>query len=102
MKTLRRAAPEAMRAPTLNEAKLFDRLVHEQILPHVACGKGSLEDGLKHYLNDGRTHSFWNLLEVQPAGTPDRGIEKSLKRTRDSAASQPSAPASSGQTALCF
>eukprot|EP00971_Amphidinium_carterae_P337806 6474829-Amphidinium_carterae.1 len=46
IKALCRVAPEAMRTPTLNEARLFDRLVHEQILPHVARGDGSLEEGL--------------------------------------------------------
>eukprot|EP00971_Amphidinium_carterae_P327386 6458717-Amphidinium_carterae.1 len=101
-KALRRVAPEAMRSPTLNEARLFDRLVHEQILPHVARGDGSLEAGLRFYLNDGRTHSYWNLLEFQPAGTPDKGVERSLKRPRDVAAARPTAPAVSGQTTLCF
>eukprot|EP00971_Amphidinium_carterae_P027796 548079-Amphidinium_carterae.1 len=62
-----------MRAPTLNEARLFDRLVHEQILPHVARNDGTLEAGLRHYLDEGRAHSYWNLLECQPSSTPDRG-----------------------------
>eukprot|EP00971_Amphidinium_carterae_P044647 878188-Amphidinium_carterae.1 len=64
--------------------------MHEQILPLVARGDGTLESGrrgsggLLHYLGDGRSHTFWNFLEPQPLTTPDRGAEKSLKRPRDS------------------
>eukprot|EP00971_Amphidinium_carterae_P307624 6113362-Amphidinium_carterae.1 len=55
-------------------------------------------------MGDGRTHSFWNLLEVQPANAPDRGIEKSLKRPRDGTgtASQSSPSTAAAAPALCF
>eukprot|EP00971_Amphidinium_carterae_P329453 6461907-Amphidinium_carterae.1 len=97
LRMLRRTPPDGMRGPTIKEAELADRLMHEQILPLVARGDGTLESGLLHYLGDGRSHTFWNFLEPQPLATPDRGAEKSLKRPRDS-----SLPAASNGPMLCF
>eukprot|EP00971_Amphidinium_carterae_P347269 6489178-Amphidinium_carterae.1 len=97
LRMLRRSPPDSMRSPTIKEAELADRLMHEQVLPFVARGDGTLSNGLLHYLGEGRSHNFWNLLEPQPSSIPDRGAEKSLKRSRDS-----SLPAASSGPMLCF
>eukprot|EP00972_Heterocapsa_arctica_P041011 6044628-Heterocapsa_arctica.AAC.1 len=86
LRILKKVPPLAMRAPTINEVKLVDRLIHQDVLSFVAKDEGTLADGLKWYLNDGRSHNLWSLLEAQIEIMPDRGIERPpgpLKRKFD-------------------
>ena len=76
VRTFRRRAPECMRGPTLGELRLVDRLIHTDILTFVARGEGSLSEGLKWYLTEGRGHRVWDVLEPVLECTPDRGKER--------------------------
>eukprot|EP00972_Heterocapsa_arctica_P109946 16189756-Heterocapsa_arctica.AAC.1 len=55
---------------------MVDRLIHQDVLSFVAKDEGTLADGLKWYLNDGRSHNLWSLLDAQVETMPDRGSER--------------------------
>eukprot|EP00435_Cladocopium_sp_Y103_P018022 s309_g4.t1 len=63
-----------MRPPTINEIRRCDRELFQEILSRVARGQGSVELGLKHYLNH-QEEPVWKLLESQIQSMPDQGVE---------------------------
>ena len=78
-KALKLDVPERFRRPTLSEVRLVDRLIHEEILPHVARGVGTVDEGLTFFLGPGRTHRIWDLLKPVPEIVPDQGQERRVK-----------------------
>ena len=56
---LRQRIPERMRPPTLNEIRMVDKLIHEEVIAGVARGTCSLEQGLERFVSEeGLRHSF--------------------------------------------
>ena len=80
---MRATQVDGMRAPTLNEIRRFDRELFEEILSHVAKSEGSIQNGLKHYLEN-PTEALWKLPDPQLASHPDQGKEKPIKAKPDS------------------
>lgn len=76
LRALKRPAPQHMRPPTINEVRLVDRQIHETVLGYVARDEGTLADGLRWYLNEGRNQPVWSFLDPQPEDLPDRGLER--------------------------
>lgn len=112
LRTLKKEPPDRMRGPTLNEVRLVDRLIHEEVLEHVAKEEGNLNDGLEWYLGAGSSHKVWDFLEPVALEVPDRGVERAhAKRKAESALSLagaassgglPAAPPGAKEVALCF
>ena len=78
---------EGMRAPTIEEVRRFDRVVHTEIFRYLSRGSGTLEAGLQYYLDD-EGLGAWRLLDPVVRNLPDQGIEKEearqgQKRTAD-------------------
>jgi hypothetical protein len=66
-----------MRGPTVAEARLVDRRIHEYLLKQVGSGRyASLEAGIREFSTSRRNHSYWQLLEETEETTPDRGLER--------------------------
>ena len=82
IRLLKRDAPDRMRGPTLHEVRLVDRLIHEEILGHVARQSGTLNNGVDWYLGPGRSHQIWSFLDPVAADVPDRGIEKAPQKRK--------------------
>ena len=82
---LRATQVEGMRGPTINEIRRFDRELFEAVLSWVAKSQGSIQSGLKHFLDTPSEH-LWRLLEPQIASMPDQGKERKIteKRPRES------------------
>ena len=74
---LKKRPPMRMRGPTLNEVRLVDRLLHEEVLSFAARGDGNLPEGLAWFASQGRGHKYWSFLDVQPENHPDQGLERS-------------------------
>lgn len=43
--------PEGMRAPTIQEVRRFDRTMREELLRWLSKDMGTLDNGLRHYIN---------------------------------------------------
>ncbi len=71
---LRDLPPEGFRAPTLNEVRKCDRVLHEELLHHVSKSVGSLNLGIDFHLKK-PDHSFWKLIDKFPEATPDQGLD---------------------------
>ena len=71
---LRDLPPEGFRAPTLNEVRKCDRVLHEELLHHVSKSVGSLNLGIEYHLKR-PDHSFWKLIDKFPESTPDQGLD---------------------------
>lgn len=71
---LRDLPPEGFRAPTLNEVRKCDRVLHEELLHHVSKSVGTLNQGIEYHLKR-PDHSFWKLIDRFPESTPDQGLD---------------------------
>ena len=68
------------RAPTIAEAKMFDRLVHMSINKWLARHHGTLEGGISFFLSEeGKKEKEWTLLDQVDADKKDRGLQQPLK-----------------------
>ena len=105
LRLAKKRQPDLMRGPTINEIRLVDRLIHEEILPYVAKNEETLEGGVAYYVSEmGKKSPFWSFLEGQREDQPDRGLERPLKQMRPSNdAASGSAPAGPQKpVAKCF
>ena len=74
---MRETVPEGMRVPSLEEIRRVDKVIHLEILKHVARGIGTLEAGLLHYTSEvGLLEKVWLLGSPQLASLPDQGIQR--------------------------
>ena len=71
---LRDLPPEGFRAPTLNEVRKCDRVLHEELLHHVSKSVGTLNQGIEYHLKR-PDHSFWKLIDKFPESAPDQGLD---------------------------
>ena len=78
---IRATQAKRMRGPTINEVRRFDRELFETILSWVAKSMGSIQAGLKKYLED-PSDPLWKLLDPQLKTMPDQGLEKELKGSK--------------------
>jgi hypothetical protein len=76
---MRETVPEGMRVPSLEEIRRVDKVIHVEILKHVARGVGTLEAGLTHYTSEaGLLEKVWLLASPQLASLPDQGIQRTV------------------------
>lgn len=67
---------EGMRTPSIQEVRRFDRAMHEELLRWLSRDLGTLENGLRYYIeNEGLP--LWKLLDPVISTLPDQGVEKS-------------------------
>ena len=59
----RQTCPAGMRPPTINEVRLFDRTMWEQILKWKAHSSGEIDEGLSRYLTNPQAE-LWRLVEA--------------------------------------
>ena len=105
LRLAKKRQPDLMRGPTINEIRLVDRLIHEEILAYVAKNEETLEGGVAYYVSEmGRKSPFWSFLEGQREDQPDRGLERPLKQMKlSNDAASGSAPAGPQKpVAKCF
>ena len=67
--------PSGMRAPTVNEVRRFDRLLHEEITKWLSRNVGELDKGILYHLSHDEL-ALWRLLDAVVESLPDQGIEK--------------------------
>ena len=72
VKMLKKTPPARMRLPSIHEARLVDRLIHEEVLSHVARGLGSLEQGLEWFVNAAALTSFGDSWSRSARTRPTR------------------------------
>ena len=80
MNALRDTPPPAYRVPTIDEVRLFDKLISEDIFKLVSKGRGTVAEGLTHFLGDGRSNRVWKMLEQVPESFPDRGARRAIQQ----------------------
>lgn len=71
---LRDLPPEGFRAPTLNEVRKCDRVLHEELLRFVSKSVGALDQGVSFHL-DRPDHNIWKLVAPEVEGVPDKGLD---------------------------
>ena len=71
---LRDLPPEGFRAPTLNEIRKCDRVLHEDLLRHISKSIGTLDQGVSYHL-DRPEHSVWKLVAHEVESVPDKGLD---------------------------
>ena len=70
------APPSQMRGPTINEIRLTDRLIHEEIFQYLSEGTTSMAAGLVYFVTGaGRASAFWRFTECRAKAEPDLGLE---------------------------
>ena len=71
---LRDLPPEGFRAPTLNEIRKCDRVLHEDLLRFISKSVGTLDQGVSFHL-DKPDHAIWKLVAHEVEGVPDKGLD---------------------------
>ena len=65
---------DKMRRATINEVRLTDRLIHEEIAQYTVKGVGTMNEGIKFFC-DNPDHQLLGFLKLQGWGYPGQGIE---------------------------
>lgn len=71
---LRDLPPEGFRAPTLNEVRKCDRVLHEDLLRFISKSVGILDQGVSFHF-DKPDHAIWKLVAHEVEGVPDKGLD---------------------------
>ena len=88
LRKLRARQPERMRSPTLNEVRMCDRLIHEEVYGNSISEGVGMTPGLQSFLSPSSSgHRFLHLLEGQPESMPDLGLERSAQSNSSGTAS---------------
>ena len=81
MNALREQPPPSYRVPTIDEIRLFDKMISEDIYRLVSKNRGTVQEGLEHFLGtEGRANKIWKMLEQVPENYPDRGIKRAIQQ----------------------